>query len=127
MPDPGASQEYRRRICRAIDDVKPNLAEGPLVAEIAKAAFFSPFHFQRLFRARKGFIDVSRDQKFELPATIVRIHILVPITKDPEQDDRPMGVMKEVFSDYDVVGVDGRILGEGGGGIHCITQQVPAV
>jgi agmatine deiminase len=52
--------------------------------------------------------------------------ILVPITGDAEQDDRPMGVMEDVFGeDYEVIGVDSVVLGEGGGGIHCITQQVP--
>lgn len=51
--------------------------------------------------------------------------ILVPITKDRRQDERPMGVLKEVFADYDVIGIDCNVLGEGGGGIHCITQQVP--
>jgi len=53
--------------------------------------------------------------------------ILVPVTTDREQDDRPLGVLREVFDDYDVIGIDSRVLGEGGGGIHCITQQVPAV
>jgi agmatine deiminase len=53
--------------------------------------------------------------------------ILVPITTDPKQDERPVGILKEVFDDYQVIGVDSRILGEGGGGIHCITQQVPKV
>jgi len=53
--------------------------------------------------------------------------ILVPVTNDPQQDKRPMGILREVFSDYDVVGIDSNVLGEGGGGIHCITQQVPRV
>lgn len=51
--------------------------------------------------------------------------VLVPITTDPDQDDRPLGILREVFDDYDVIGIDSRVLGEGGGGIHCITQQVP--
>jgi len=53
--------------------------------------------------------------------------ILVPMTTDQRQDDRPLGILREVFDDYDVIGIDSRILGEGGGGIHCITQQVPKV
>jgi len=53
--------------------------------------------------------------------------ILVPITKDQRQDARPMGVLREVFDDYDVIGIDSTVLGEGGGGIHCITQQVPSI
>ena len=51
--------------------------------------------------------------------------ILVPITTDRHQDERPVGILKEVFDDYEVIGIDSRILGKGGGGIHCITQQVP--
>lgn len=53
---------------------------------------------------------------------------LVPITGDRTQDRRPMGVMKEVFGDeYKVIGIDSNVLGQGGGGIHCIIQQVPKV
>lgn len=51
--------------------------------------------------------------------------ILVPVTIDPDQDERPMAILREVFDDYDVIGIDSVVLGEGGGGIHCITQQVP--
>ncbi|MGB7325775.1 MAG: AraC family transcriptional regulator [Rubripirellula sp.] len=46
--------EYRRRICRAIDFLNAHLDEAPSVAQIAKAAPFSSFHFQRLFRAMLG-------------------------------------------------------------------------
>ncbi len=53
--------------------------------------------------------------------------VLVPITTRREEDERPMGILREVFSDHKVIGIDGRVLGEGGGGIHCITQQVPKV
>lgn len=52
--------------------------------------------------------------------------VLVPVTKDPRQDKRPLGILKEVFSEYDVIGIDSNVLGEGGGGIHCITQQLPS-
>ncbi len=53
--------------------------------------------------------------------------ILVPIIGQTDQDERPIAILREVFDDYDVVGIDSTILGEGGGGIHCITQQVPKV
>ena len=49
-----ASDEYRRRICRAIDFINANLANNPSMAEIARAAAFSCFHFQRLFCAVVG-------------------------------------------------------------------------
>jgi len=54
MSSSSDSQEYRRRICRAIDFVTANLASNPTVTEIAKAAPFSQYHFQRLFRALVG-------------------------------------------------------------------------
>ena len=51
--------------------------------------------------------------------------VLVPIASKREEDARPMAVLREVFPDRKVIGIDGTILAEGGGGIHCITQQVP--
>lgn len=51
--------------------------------------------------------------------------ILLPVTKDPRQDKRPVGIIRDVFADYKVIEIDSNVLGEGGGGIHCITQQVP--
>jgi AraC family transcriptional regulator len=49
-----SSDEYRRRICRAVDYINEHLSENLSVAEIASAAPFSSFHFQRLFRAVLG-------------------------------------------------------------------------
>ena len=46
--------EYGPRICRAIDFINAHLAEGPSVAQIVRAAPFSSFHFQRLFRVIVG-------------------------------------------------------------------------
>ncbi|MGK7903664.1 MAG: agmatine/peptidylarginine deiminase [Hormoscilla sp.] len=51
--------------------------------------------------------------------------VIVPIANDPAQDDEPMAILREVFSDRQVVGVNGQLLAQGGGGAHCITQQVP--
>jgi agmatine deiminase len=34
--------------------------------------------------------------------------------------------IREVFPEREVVGVPTPVLAYGGGGIHCITQQVPA-
>ena len=53
--------------------------------------------------------------------------VIVPIAEDEAQDDAPMAILREVFPDREVIGIGGNILCEGGGGIHCITQQVPAV
>ena len=53
--------------------------------------------------------------------------VLVPIASKRNEDERPMAILREVFPDRKVIGIDGTVLGEGGGGIHCITQQVPKV
>ncbi|MEM9272321.1 MAG: agmatine deiminase family protein [Cyanobacteria bacterium P01_F01_bin.143] len=61
--------------------------------------------------------------------------VLVPIANDPAQDDAPLSIIRNIFSgprsgslrDREVIGISGEILAQGGGGIHCITQQVPAV
>ena len=53
--------------------------------------------------------------------------VIVPLANDPQQDDEPMGIFREIFSNRRVVGVNGRLLARGGGGAHCITQQVPRV
>ena len=42
------------------------------------------------------------------------------------QDDAPLAILREVFADRKIVPLSGRHIAEGGGGIHCITQQIPA-
>lgn len=62
--------EYRHRICRAIDFINSHLASSPTVAEIAAAAPFSVFHFQRLFHAIVGetVADFTRRVRLETAA-----------------------------------------------------------
>ena len=57
MPESQAKKnadEYHRRLCRAIDFISANLTSNLSVADIAQAASFSSFHFQRLFHAIIG-------------------------------------------------------------------------
>ena len=62
--------EYRRRICRAIDFLNQRLSENPSVEEIARAAPFSRFHFQRLFKAIVGesVAEFTRRLRLEMAA-----------------------------------------------------------
>ncbi|WP_291731812.1 agmatine/peptidylarginine deiminase [Leisingera sp. F5] len=53
--------------------------------------------------------------------------IIVPVSGRMAEDDQPLAILREAFPDRRVVGVSGRMIGGGGGGVHCITQQVPAV
>ena len=53
--------------------------------------------------------------------------VLVP-TANHEADADMLAIIAEQFVGRDVIGLDvGPILAHGGGGIHCITQQVPAI
>jgi agmatine deiminase len=53
--------------------------------------------------------------------------VLVP-TVGHAADDDMLAIIAEQFPGRDAIGLDvGAILAHGGGGIHCITQQVPAV
>ena len=45
---------------------------------------------------------------------------------DPDRDAEVLGMLASVYVGREVVGVPARMLAEGGGGVHCITQQVPA-
>jgi agmatine deiminase len=50
--------------------------------------------------------------------------LIVP-TAGSAYDDRALDRLREVFPEREVVGVPTPVLAYGGGGIHCITQQVP--
>lgn len=52
--------------------------------------------------------------------------VVVPIAGHPF-DEPALELLRHAFHDRDVVGVPGRVIAHGGGGVHCITQQVPAV
>lgn len=45
---------------------------------------------------------------------------------DPDRDADMLARLGSVFAPREVVCVPARVLAEGGGGVHCITQQVPA-
>lgn len=50
--------------------------------------------------------------------------VIVPV--DPAQDDPPLARLAEIHPDREIVPVPGATLALGGGGPHCITQQIPA-
>ncbi|MDX6664063.1 MAG: agmatine deiminase [Solirubrobacteraceae bacterium] len=51
--------------------------------------------------------------------------IVVPLSGQ-DTDGEALRVIGEAYPDHEVVGVPGAVLAFGGGGPHCITQQVPA-
>ena len=66
-----------------------------------------------------------------LPASYVNFLILnggllVPTFRQHRNDDRALGLLRELFPDREVVGIDCLDLVEEGGTLHCISQQQPA-
>jgi agmatine deiminase len=52
---------------------------------------------------------------------------IVPVCgDDPDRDDEVLARLAEALPGREMVPVPARVLAEGGGGVHCITQQVPA-
>ena len=52
--------------------------------------------------------------------------VIVPVTGH-EADSDMLAIIGDAFPDRQIVGVPGDVIAYGGGGPHCITQQVPAL
>ena len=67
-----------------------------------------------------------------LPASYANFYIgnsvvLLPIFGDEEGDQRAAKTLSELFPERKIVSIDCRALVGGFGGIHCVTQQQPAL
>jgi agmatine deiminase len=52
---------------------------------------------------------------------------IVPVSEvDPDMDEEALRRLRELLPGRAIVAVPGRVLALGGGGVHCITQQMPA-
>ena len=51
--------------------------------------------------------------------------VIAPLADHP-LDAEALDTLSGAFPDHEVIGVPGRIVSYGGGGPHCITQQIPA-
>jgi agmatine deiminase len=51
--------------------------------------------------------------------------IIVPIA-DPATDEEALARIASLYPGREAIGIPGATLAKGGGGIHCITQQIPA-
>jgi agmatine deiminase len=73
------------------------------------------------------YVDVG-DEQFVVPYTNyypVNGGIVAPQLGHPD-DEAGFALLRELFPDREVVGAPSRLLAYGGGGIGCITQQLPA-
>jgi agmatine deiminase len=57
---------------------------------------------------------------------LVNHGVIVPQFRQKKNDDRALAIIKEIFPDREVVGIDCLDLVEEGGTLHCISQQQPA-
>ena len=57
---------------------------------------------------------------------IVNGGVLVPTFRQGRNDDRALGIIRELFPDREITGIDCLDLVEEGGTLHCISQQQPA-
>ena len=57
---------------------------------------------------------------------IVNGGVLVPVFRQPRNDDRALGIIREMFPDREITAIDCLDLVEEGGTLHCISQQQPA-
>ncbi len=67
------------------------------------------------------------DEVVEVPyvnLAIVEGGVVVPVTGHPADGDA-LAAIGACFPDREVVGVPAAVLAYGGGGVHCITQQIP--
>jgi hypothetical protein len=53
--------------------------------------------------------------------------VLVPTSGRRAENRRALAILNEAFPKREIIGINSEVLGTGGGGIHCITQQVPAI
>ncbi|MFB7668758.1 agmatine/peptidylarginine deiminase [Kitasatospora sp. NPDC056138] len=69
-------------------------------------------------------VDGRRTEVGYLNFYVANGGVVVPVADTPE-DDGALAVIAAAFPGRKVVGVRSRVIAYGGGGVHCITQQVP--
>jgi agmatine deiminase len=52
--------------------------------------------------------------------------VVVPLAGVPDRDEQALAIIRAALPDRQAVGVIARVIAFGGGGVHCITQQLPA-
>ncbi len=116
-----------------VDGIAAFVAENTLVLNSISRSE-DPDNYEMLEQAR----EILEGEGFEvirLPATsLTAFHVnfytangglIVPIQGRDSVDDTPLGILRDLHPGHQVVGVQANTLGQAGGGIHCITQQVP--
>jgi agmatine deiminase len=91
----------------------------------AAGAGFNVIDFRPLARAEVGGQTITHSY---LNLYLCNHAVIVPLAggANRDTDDEAIHLIGQAFPDREVVGVAGATLAFGGGGPHCITQQIPA-
>ncbi|MEV8457506.1 agmatine deiminase family protein [Streptomyces sp. NPDC052095] len=110
--DPGHPDYARMRANRAVLEVTTDAQGRPLeIIDVPQAAF----------------ADVAGDEVevSYLNYYVANGGVVVPVAGMP-QDEDALAVIASAYPGREVVGVRAPVIAFGGGGVHCITQQIPA-
>lgn len=108
-----------RALLQHVDESNPNHAAMAENAGRLRAAGVEVLPFEPL--AYDGEVAMSY-----LNAYVCNGAVVVPQAAQAELDSRALAIYREAFPGREIVGVPGLAIAYGGGGPHCITQQVPA-
>ena len=121
-----------------IDGIAQYVAPGHIVLEAPASPDASEYvNGQRNLAALKGFTDAAGreldvtildagpgDSRAYCNYYIVNGGVVVPVSGE-SSDEVALELISSLHPDREVVGVPGQVIAFGGGGPHCITQQIP--
>ncbi|WP_432180300.1 agmatine deiminase family protein [Streptomyces sp. NBC_00063] len=113
LPDDPEHPDYARmRANRAVLEATPDAAGRTLeIVDLPQSAFVE--------------VEGQPVEVGYLNFYVANGGVVVPVAGLP-QDAQALEVIAEACPGRKVVGVNARVIAHGGGGVHCITQQVPA-
>jgi agmatine deiminase len=121
-----------------IDGVAQYVAPGRIVLEVPRREDASEYDTSRAnLAALDGVLD-AQGRVFDVDPLdpglmdvvaycnfyLANDAVIVPVIGD-SRDDGPLEQLSHIYPDRKIVGVAGEVIAAGGGGPHCITQQVP--
>ena len=114
----------RAIVLQAVPDGNPNAAHCAENLARARAAGLAVLEFEHL---HYGAVAGEAVAMSYLNLYLCNGAAIVPVSGDPASDEPALARLAEAFPEREIVAVPGLVLAWGGGGPHCITQQVPAL
>jgi agmatine deiminase len=113
----------RAAVVQTVPEENPNFASCVENVERARAAGVAVIEFPHLVY---GTVAGEPTTMSYLNLYLCNGAAIVPTSGTPA-DEPALALLAEVFPEREIVAVPGFVLAYGGGGPHCITQQVPAL